>query len=119
MLVALFRRAARRVQRISQQYQAGHRQGWITGSHLRRDPAAHRLSTNEEKSGSGRDFGARGLDHRSIARFERRSAIGDLPPLLRVQKVESENVQTKLGERAREVDHERTLLAGAGAVTED
>ena len=62
---------------------------------------------------------ARRVDGRAIARNELRHAIGNLPPLLRVEKVERQTSSPRsLNARAKR-DHERMLLRRAGAVRED
>ena len=50
MLVAALRRLSRRVQRISEQHQAGDRRLGIRGGHLRGDSSAHRLPTDEQRA---------------------------------------------------------------------
>ena len=87
---------------------------------VRRGAAAHRLAADEETlARARRPRRARSVDRRAIARDELRHAIGNLAPLLCVEKVERQHVEPALAQRAREADHERMLLRRACAVRED
>src|SRR5437773_2749706 len=95
---------------------------WKTGigcRNLRRDPAAHRLSAQEEEPACAVHFVANRVDDRAVALFEDGPAVGAPPSLFRVKKIERDDVEAEVGERVREIDDERAALTRACAVSQD
>ena len=57
-------------------------------------------------------------NHRAVAVFERRTPIRKPSSLLGVEKIEGDDVDAEIRQRAGELDHERAVLAGARAVAQ-
>ena len=81
---------------------------------MRRDAAAHRLAADEHLIPCKCCMVAGGSDRRAIAGLEHVGAIGQLAPLLCIQEVEGEHVNTSVGEPIAEPHHEAARLTGAG-----
>ncbi len=108
--------AAGRVQRIAEEHDPASGSGPAVGRDVRGNPAAHRLAADEHGAAA---LGLHGLDHRGVARLERRPPIGNAPALLGIEEIERDHVDAKLREGGGERGHEAAVLSGARAVRED
>jgi len=110
--------SAGRMQRIAEQHHAGdaERFGVIGRCEMRGDAASHRLAADEHRVAA--EMPTRRVDGSAVARIEHVGPVRKPAALLGVQKVESHDVDAACGEPPREVDHERAVLSGAGAVRE-
>ena len=111
--VAPFVQLSRRMQRIAEEHQALDAIDAL-GRDVRRHPPAHGLSADEE----GKRIEGRVTRRERVAPrlLEHRRPIGHLPARGDVGEIEGRGADVALRHAAREADHERVLLAGAGAM---
>ena len=111
--VAPFVQLSRRMQRIAEEHQALDAIDAL-GRDVRRHPPAHGLPADEE----GKRIEGRVTRRERVAPclLEHRRPIGHLPARGDVGKIEGGGADVALRHAAREADHERVLLAGAGAM---
>ena len=119
MRIAKLIGAAGRMQRIAEQHEAGKNERRVGRGNMRRCASSHRLAADEQTLARTRELRARRFDDGTITGYELRHAIGNLSPLLGIEKIERHDVEAAFAERARETHHERMQLRRAGAVRED
>jgi len=116
MFVAALLRLSRRMQRIPEQRDSLDRKRRIGRRDVRRDPAAHRFSADEEMTRGAIQLCVNRGHHRVVARLEDRLPVRNAPPRLGVWKVEGDDIDAERREGTREFDEERAVLPGPGAV---
>ena len=95
--VAAFGGFPRRMQRVSEEYQAGHGKGRVSRRHMCRDSPAHGFTADEQRCTRACDVSTDVGDGRVVARVEHRSTVGHSTMLFRVRKVEGDDIETVRG----------------------
>src|ERR1700732_4070540 len=88
------------------------------GSNLGGDSSAHRFAANDQRAAADL-FVPNSLDHGPETHFEGLIRVRNAPGLLRVQKIEREDVMSARCKPARKSRHEITVLIGASSVPQN
>src|SRR5262245_12960131 len=87
MLVAAFRRPARRMQRIPEEHETRRRQQAILGGYLRRNASAHRFPADEQRAAGASDVAMDDADDGAVAGLERRTAVRNPTALFGIEEI--------------------------------
>ena len=98
VFVAPLVRSSRRVQGIAEQHQSVNRQLRVGCGDMGGHASAHRLAADEQVVPGARHFLTCGVDDRSVAPLEDRTAIWNAAVLLGVREIECDDVETETGQ---------------------